>query len=97
MPRNKAQVVECGDQVTDSVTGFKGIVIAISEYLHGCRRCAIQPRIGKDGKHPDSLWADVPQVKITKKGAVKRTEPEAAVVGGPKTHPKNSSKDPSAR
>ncbi len=94
MPKKKIQVVECGDQVTDEVTGFKGIVMAICEHLHGCRRCAIQPKVGKDGKNIESLWIDEPQIKITKKGVVKGTEPDAALTGGPKSYPKNNSKDP---
>lgn len=33
-----------GDKARDKVTGFTGIVIARTEWLHGCARITIQPQ-----------------------------------------------------
>lgn len=63
--------VHLGDEVKDTVTGFKGIVTSITEYLNGCRRVGVQPPIDKDGKMPDAYSIDEPQLVITKAGKVK--------------------------
>lgn len=60
-----------GDKVRDSVSGFQGVVVAKTMYLNGCTRVGVQPRIGKDGKHPDSATFDEPQLELLKVGAVK--------------------------
>jgi hypothetical protein len=62
--------VQLGDEVQCVVTGFRGVAIAISEYLHGCRRVSVQPPVGSDGKVPESYDIDEPALKITKKGKV---------------------------
>jgi len=62
-------MIKLGDKVKDTVTGHSGIVVARSEWLYGCVRLAVQGRV-KDGKVPDALWTDEPQV-IKMKGGVK--------------------------
>jgi hypothetical protein len=64
-------MIELGDEVKDSVTGVKGIATARCEFLHGCTRVGVQPPIGKDGKIPDSVYFDEPQLVIIKKAKVK--------------------------
>ena len=49
-------------RVTDNVTGFKGTVVAISQWQQGCVRIGVQPEIGEDGKMPDVQWIDEPQL-----------------------------------
>jgi len=51
-----------GQKVTDNVTGFKGVVTAITKFQHGCVRILVQPRMGKDGKRPEGEWVDEPQL-----------------------------------
>jgi hypothetical protein len=41
-----------GKEVTDSLTGLKGIAIARVEYLHGCVRIVVQPTKLVEGKRP---------------------------------------------
>ena len=60
--------IELGQEVIDVVSGYKGIVIARSEYLNGCTRCGVQAKIGKDGKLQDCCWFDEPQLKPIGKG-----------------------------
>lgn len=55
--------IKLGDVVEDKVTGFKGIVTVVSEYLNGCCRMGVQPRVDKDGKVPDSIYVDEPQLR----------------------------------
>lgn len=45
---------ENGDEVKDSITGFKGVVVARTEWLNGCIRYVIQSRKrSKEGKPVD--------------------------------------------
>lgn len=74
-------MVNLGDEVQDTVTGFKGIVVAKTDYIHGCTRVAVQPKVGKDGKVPDSATFDAPALKILKSAVIKRSHNN---IGGPK-------------
>ena len=57
-------MIEIGQQAKDRITGFKGIVIARTEYLNGCARLAIQPtKLDKDGKPIDAQYFDEPQLE----------------------------------
>lgn len=62
--------VQLGDEAKDSVTGFSGVVVAITQWIHGCHRVTLQPKVGKDGKYPDSASFDEPAVIVTKAKAV---------------------------
>ncbi len=73
-------MIELGDQVVDSVSGFKGIVVAITKYLNGCNRVHIQPKVKKDGTLPEGQSFDEPQIKLIKPKKVKRTSKDT---GGP--------------
>ncbi len=64
--------IELGDEVKCTVTGFRGIAIGRSEFLQGCARVGVQPKVGSDGKHPESHWIDEPQLEVIKKQKVKR-------------------------
>jgi hypothetical protein len=50
----------------DSITGFEGVVIAITEWLNGCIRITIQPKLLNEGKPLDSHTFDVEQVDVVK-------------------------------
>ena len=55
--------IKLGDKVKDSVTGFKGIAVGRTEYLHGCIRITIQPEgMNKEGKTFECETFDEPQV-----------------------------------
>ena len=63
---------DLGDEVKDPITGFKGVAIGRTSWLHGCDRIVVQPRgVDKDGKIFESQSFDEPQLKIIKKGSVK--------------------------
>ena len=66
----EAEQIKRGDEVKDSVTGLKGIVVGEHLYLFGCRRLSVQPPIDKDGKHPDSIAFDESQLVLLKANKV---------------------------
>ncbi len=79
-------IVEFGDQVTDPLTGFKGTVVAITQWMYGCRRITIQPKgLDKDGKTIEALAFDEPGLKVTKRANVPAVVKERrAATGGPR-------------
>jgi hypothetical protein len=58
--------IKLGDQVRDKVTGFAGVAVARTQWLHGCDRIAIQPPVDKDGKLPDNASFDIMSVELVK-------------------------------
>lgn len=77
-------MIKLGDKVRDTVTGFSGIVIATTDWLHGCRRCLVQPDKLKDGKIIDSVYFDEPQLDIVASAKAKRGSTDT---GGPMPAP----------
>ncbi len=73
--------VTLGREYRDPVTGFKGIAIAATTFLHGCRRIGLQGSVGKDGDIPDPHTFDEPQLVATKKPPVPKDEERTR--GGP--------------
>ena len=65
------QIVHLGDNVRDTVTGLRGIVIGVVEYLYGCRRLVVQPLVDKDGKYVEAVYVDEPQVVVLQQVKVK--------------------------
>lgn len=64
-------LAQLGDEVVDNVTGFRGIVVARTKWLHGCARLAVQPKVGKDGAIKDSVSFDEVELKVVKRGVIK--------------------------
>ena len=51
-----------GDEAKDTITGFGGVIVAITTWLNGCVRMTLQPREMKDGKPIDAITFDVEQL-----------------------------------
>ena len=70
-------MVSLGQRVRDRITGFKGIVVARSQFMYGC------VRIGVEGKSKvgEIMWFDEQRLEIK----------SSAVTGGPRSAP--SSRD----
>lgn len=88
--------IELGDEVSDTVTPFKGVVIGVTEWLNGCKRMSVLPRELTDkGSMPMSESFDETQLIIVKKRAVvaqntpRDTAPEVTLrkTGGPRPEP----------
>lgn len=65
--------INLGDEVQDTISGFKGICVAITNWLNGCQRVSIAPQAMKDGVPYDPQTFDVEQLVIVKAAA--RNEP----------------------
>lgn len=64
-------MINLGDEVKDTVSGFKGIAVARYSYLQGCTRVCVQPPIDKDGKLPETAVFDEPLLEATGKKKIK--------------------------
>lgn len=78
-------MINLGDEVKDTVTGFKGIAMARHSYFQGCNRITIQPPIDKEKELPDEHTFDEPQLIVIKKAKVKRLAVESNP-GGPEKY-----------
>lgn len=54
-----------GYQVTDRVTGFKGVVECVSYDLYGCIQATVRPSIDEKGKIEESRWFDCKRLTET--------------------------------
>jgi len=60
-----------GLKVTDKVTGFKGVVTAVSFDLYGCIQAIVSPFASKaENKIEDSRWFDVTRLEVVNKKPV---------------------------
>jgi len=72
--------VKLGDSVKDIVSGFMGVIVSQHDYLNGCTRFTIQPRVDKDGKLPETQTFDFPQLELVKFEVAKKDD---GMTGGP--------------
>lgn len=80
-------MIKLGDKVKDSVTGFTGIAIARTTWLHGCDRLVVQPEgQTKDGKLFENYTFDEKQLVLVKSAVVKTEAktPSLKRTGGPR-------------
>lgn len=64
-------MIELGDKVKCTITGFQGVVITKIEYMNGCKRYQVQSPKLEAGKTVDE-WIDAEQLKVLTKKKVKR-------------------------
>jgi hypothetical protein len=57
--------IKLGTVVRDRATGFVGVAENRCTFIYGCDRYCVQPRVGEDGKIPDSAMIDEPQLIVT--------------------------------
>lgn len=69
-------IIRLGSEVKDTLTGFRGIAVCRTTWLHGCARIGIQPQETKDGKVLEIEHLDEPRIKVIK-------EPEEGAFGMP--------------
>lgn len=79
-------MIELGDRVKDTITGFSGIVTAVAYYLNGCVRICVQPeKIKDDGSLIDSEWFDDTQLEIVSKNTIGKKNVQK-ITGGPRSN-----------
>jgi len=61
---NTKPEITLGCKAKDKITGFTGIVIAMTSWLNGCQRVTIQPQELKDGKPIEAHTFDVQQIEL---------------------------------
>ena len=91
----KKEKIELGDVAKDKITGFEGVVVAITEWLHACKRVTLQPKIiqEKSGQPVDNFTFDMPQLEMVRKGGYVRPEKEDKPedkTGGPSIKPQRA-------
>lgn len=75
--------IKLGDEVRDTISGFQGIVVCISNWLNGCQRITVQPQALHEGKSIGSETIDAEQVEV-----ISETPPvKASKTGGPSIAP----------
>jgi hypothetical protein len=79
--------VQLGSTARDTITGFTGVVIAITEWLNGCVRITLQPREMKDGKPLENNTFDVQQIEVVEANHYLEPAPAKHATGGPKPEP----------
>jgi len=66
--------IKLGSLVEDSLTGYRGYVVARTEYLYGCIRCSVLPAELKDGMPQRELGMDEPQLIVINEDKVMKEE-----------------------
>ena len=56
-----------GDEVSDTITGYKGIVVCRSQWIYNCNTYGVRSTELKDGLPMDDKFFDEPQLKLIKK------------------------------
>ena len=90
-----AAQAQLGDRAKDAISGFEGIVVAVTNWLYGCRRITLAPeKLDKDGKIVETCTFDDDQIRVLQVGAQPgpsiREQIQAALsiktTGGPDRH-----------
>lgn len=59
--------VKLGEEVKCRVTGFKGIITSMTEYINGCVQCYVTPKQTptqkKEGDYPGGISLDIEQLE----------------------------------
>lgn len=77
-------MINLGDKVRDTVSGWEGIATGRYEYLNGCRRWQVDG-VDKEGK-PEGFVFDEQQLEVSETQAVvpKDHSPREQLTGGPR-------------
>jgi hypothetical protein len=57
------KMIKLGTKVRDKITGFEGIATSRTEFLYGCIRIGVTPKMDKDGRLGDVQHFDEPQLE----------------------------------
>jgi hypothetical protein len=81
-------MIELGKEGRDKITGFKGIVTGMCQYLYGCTRYLLNPKVSKDGKINEPEWFDDGRIEIIGRGITPKSV-QSKKPGGDRNPPKN--------
>lgn len=71
-------MAQLGDLVKDTISGFKGIVVAKTYWLANCVRITVAANYLQDGKPIDTQCFDEPQIEVLKA----KNRPKAKILTG---------------
>lgn len=77
--------VKLGGIYRDRVTGMEGTAVRVVEFLGGCNRITIRPKVDKDGKLVDGILIPLEQAELVDAGPAKEAEKKKTPTGGPGT------------
>lgn len=70
---------ELGDKVKDTMTGFKGIIVYRTQWIHNCNVYGVKSQELKDGMPRDNAQFDEPQLELVKEKVIEKSRE----TGGP--------------
>ena len=82
------EVISLGAQYRDEVTGMVGTATSYCEFIGGCRRVTLCPKVDKAGKVQDSRMCALEQVTLLDEVPAKKTAERRTPTGGPGTSEK---------
>lgn len=62
--------MKLGDVVRDKISGFTGVATCRLDYLNGCERWQVTPRVLHEGKPIEPQYFDVEQLELVGEPAV---------------------------
>ena len=68
------QKIQLGDTVKCKYTGFKGVVVSMTEFINGCVQFGVAPKVGKDNKYNEELGIDEESLEIITKPKKKKVK-----------------------
>ncbi len=82
-------MIELGDKVKDTITGFAGVATAKIIFLNGCVQFLVTPKMAKPKKnetpeYPTATYIDEEQLRVV--GASKKAKPKPSG-GGVRKYP----------
>ena len=71
---------ELGDKLRDRITGFTGVCVYRTQWIHNCNVYGLQPdKLKDDGTTPDREQFDEPQLEVVEQEVVEKSRK----TGGP--------------
>lgn len=56
--------IQVGATVSDTITGFTGVVTGIVHYISGCHQALVTPRCKQDGSREEASWFDLQRLTV---------------------------------
>lgn len=80
----KPNTVQLGDLAMDTLSGFEGVVVGVTQWLNACRHIGLKPKgLDKDGKPRETQWFDEPQIEVKCPEYFKPDAVDPGETGGP--------------
>lgn len=78
--------IKLGCEAEDSISGYVGVVVCVSEWLNGCKRLTLQAKGLREGKPIEQQVFDIEQLKVVAV-TTEFTPADLVATGGPHDPP----------